>query len=142
MSAANAGAKDADPSKSFHLDVVTWIDKHPEKLSTRVSLKSNGNRRTEFFSKIGKYWIVFPGGPGTLQELGTGLSAKYYNEKNKPDKIILVNRKFFKPIKALLENMDNKQLTKNVKNYAEMADTEEEILKIIHDDKAKIDIKV
>jgi len=128
MKAANDGAWEADPSKSWAVNVTEWIDDHKEKIFNVLAEVKTGAARTDLFKEIAKYWVVFPGGPGSLQELAVGGESKYYNAEHAPEKIILVGKKFHKPLFDYLKNMDQFGVAKNAASSYILADTKEEIL--------------
>lgn len=127
MKAANEGAWDADPSKSFAVNVRAWPEKHDRQIFNELADVNTGAERTDLFRKIAKNWIVFPGGPGTLQELSVGGESKYYGVNPAPD-MTLVGKKFQKPLFDYFKNMDALKVARNPQSSYQLADSTEEIL--------------
>ncbi|MEI7473411.1 MAG: LOG family protein [bacterium] len=141
MSAANKGATDADAKKSFSIMVKYWPNKIGQKFFNVLSTVMSGPKRTDMFAKDAGTWIVFPGGTGTLEEIGVGTESKYYGHKDDrvahPDKIIMVDREFQKPLKAYINGMQEMGLAPLPQNSEketlfeelfEEADTSKEIV--------------
>lgn len=151
MAAANKGASDANPDKSFSIQVKHWLNKQGEKFFNILKVVSSGSERTDLFAKDAATWIIFPGGAGTLEEIGVGAEAKYFGTIDPkvphPDKIILVDREFQKPLKDYMDGMQAKGLTRKLP-YSEMnlvfdelfeqADTTDEILGKVENEKLSL----
>lgn len=70
-----------------------WGDEDFENCTIFGSEKTEA-ARIERFIETADSFIIFPGGPGTLQEATTLISNNYYNKKNSK-KIILVDSEYF-----------------------------------------------
>jgi len=70
-----------------------WGDEDFENCTIFGSEKTEA-ARIERFIETADSFIIFPGGPGTMQEASTLISNNYYNKEN-AKKIILVDSKYF-----------------------------------------------
>jgi predicted Rossmann-fold nucleotide-binding protein len=131
MKAANTGAWKANPSKSWAINVTAWREKHDKQIFNDLGEVATGAERTNLFSEIAKYWVIFPGGPGSLQEAAVGGESKYYKCDSSPEKIILVGKKYHKPLYDFLMNMNFWKLATDAEKTYEIADTKAEILEKI-----------
>ncbi|MEW5821723.1 MAG: LOG family protein [Cyanobacteriota bacterium] len=127
MKAANEGAWDANPKKSFAVNVKAWVDEHKKKIFNLLTEVDTGAQRTDLFRNIAKYWIVFPGGPGTMQELSVGGESKYYKSEPSPE-MILVGKKFQQPLFDYLKNMNDMAVATNADKTYQLADSRNEIV--------------
>lgn len=130
MESANKGAWSVDPSKSLAVEVTSWKDEHKKKIFNTLAEVKTGAERTDLFRKLAKFWVIFPGGPGTMQELSVGGESKYYGSKDAPE-MILVGKKFQQPLFDYFTNMNTLGVAKNPENSYKLADSKGEILEKI-----------
>jgi len=131
MEAANRGANNVDPSKSYAILVEGWETKHDKKFFNTLAKFSTGSERTELFKDIAKYWVVFPGGPGTLQEIVLGGENKYYRKKPYPEEIVIVGKNYHEPLFKYFQNMNTMGFAKKAEGSYSIVDTEKEIIEKI-----------
>lgn len=130
--AANRGANAVAPGKSYAIGVKGWDDLRDQKIFKLISEVDSGPQRTNIFRDIAKYWVVFPGGPGTLEELAIAGESKYYNAQPTPDEVILMGKRFQLPLLRYLKNMNKMGLAKNAENSYKVADSTNEALGVIY----------
>lgn len=128
MEAANKGAWNINPQKSWAVNAKAFLDKHLKKIFNTAKNVDTSINRTNVFRDLAKYWVVFPGGFGCLQELSIGGESKYYKFEPYPERIVLVGRKFQKPLMDYLKNMDEINATTNAEKIYELADSKNEII--------------
>ena len=76
-----------------------------------ISTQTTEGRRIESFIESANKFVIFPGGPGTIQEASTLIANNYYNKEDKKD-IILVNKEYFKPLDEQYKKMYDMGLLK------------------------------
>lgn len=135
--AASKGAWAQDPSKSFAVEVTSWKDEHKSKIFNTLAEVKTGAERTDLFRKLAKFWVIFPGGPGTLQELSVGGESKYYKVNDAPE-MILVGKKFQQPLFDYFQNMNSTGVAKNPEKSYKLADSKGEILDYIVGEKLNL----
>lgn len=125
--ASNIGASSIDPSKSFAIDLEGWEENYKPPIFNLLAKVKTGAERTDMFRNIAKHWVVFPGGPGSMQELSVGGETKYYKMNNPPE-MTLVGREFQKPLFEYLTNMNDLGVASNAEKSYMQADTADEIV--------------
>ena len=125
--AANEGAWSVNPDKSLAVYVKEFPADQNEDVVNVVKTVQTGADRTELFRHIAKHWIVFPGGPGSLEELSIGGECKYYGAEPAPE-VTLVGKKFQKPLFDYLKNMNELGVARNADQVYNQADTVDEII--------------
>ena len=112
---ANLGASSFNAEKSWTIDAnIVGIDfeqisKQGQKLYNILKKTNTGCERTSLMCNLSKVIICFPGGMGTLEEIGVTLEHMYYNIDSPCEKIFLIGD-FYLPIIKLIENMANYNL--------------------------------
>lgn len=107
---ANFGASTADSEKSWVIDAdIVGIDfeqfsSSGQKLYNILNKTNTGCERTSLMCNLSKVIICFPGGMGTIEEIGVTLENMYYNINSPNDKIFLIGD-FYYPLIKLTENM-------------------------------------
>ena len=110
--AAAASSKRNEDDKPEQNAVIL---KHPlwgdEDLESCVTLGTADSEaaRIEKFIETADFFVIFPGGPGTMQEASTLISNNYYNKENKKQ-VVLVNSDFFKGLDDQYKQMEEKGL--------------------------------
>ena len=95
-SAAQYSTKDENGRPEQNVVILKrpfWGDEDIENCTIFGSEKTEA-ARIERFIETADSFIIFPGGPGTLQEATTIISNNYYNKEN-PKKVFLVDNKYF-----------------------------------------------
>ena len=99
-SAVNHSTRDENGKPEQNIVILKrpfWGDEDFDNCTIFGSEKSEA-ARIERFIETADSFVIFPGGPGTLQEATTIISNNYYNKEN-PKKVVLVGLKYF-------ENLD------------------------------------
>ncbi len=109
---ANYGASSFDPQKSWVIDAdVVGVDfeqvsSDGQKLYNILKKTNTGCERSSLMCNLCKAIICFPGGMGTIEEIGVILEHMYYNVDSPCEKIFLIGD-FYYPLIKLTENMMN-----------------------------------
>lgn len=78
------------------LKAPLWGDEDLENCKILGTATSEGQRIEKFMQNSNSF-VIFPGGPGTLQEATTLISNNYYNKDN-PKQIYLVGKEYFEDL--------------------------------------------
>ena len=81
-----------------------WGDEDLENCKIIDSATSEANRIEKFMDNSDTF-VIFPGGPGTLQEASTLISNNYYNSDNKKE-VILVGSEYFQGLDEQYKKME------------------------------------
>lgn len=141
MKSANKGAFNVDPLCSWAILVKQFFEKEIGNLGIykkNEDVKNTGPERTADFMRECNHGIVFPGGPGTGEELWSLLEAKTYKDGNsvRVDDLILVNDNgYYDPQLKTLENMEKFKFAKNPEPGKKLKD----IVKVINIDHNNLD---
>ena len=109
---ANYGASSFDPQKSWVIDAdIVGVDfeqvsSDGQKLYNILKKTNTGCERSSLMCNLCKAIICFPGGMGTIEEIGVILEHMYYNVDSPCEKIFLIGD-FYYPLIQLTENMTN-----------------------------------
>ncbi len=112
---ANCGASSFNSQNSWVIDAdIVGIDfeqitSQGQKLYNILKKTNTGCERSSLMCNLCKAIICFPGGMGTLEEIGVVLEHMYYNINSPCEKIFLIGD-FYLPIMKLIENMTNNNL--------------------------------
>ena len=87
-----------------------WGDEDLKNCKVVATANSEANR-IEKFIETADHFVIFPGGPGTIQEASTLISNNYYNKENKRE-IILVGSKYFSGLDEQYKKMHESGLIK------------------------------
>lgn len=107
---ANKGASSFNEQKSWVIDAeIVGIDfeqisPQGQKLYNILKKTDIGCQRSSLMCNLSKTIICFPGGMGTIEEIGVILEHMYYNINFPCEKIVLIGD-FYLPIMKLIENM-------------------------------------
>lgn len=103
-----------------------WGDEDLEHCVT-ISTANSEAERIEQFCEVSDNFVIFAGGPGTLQEAATLISKNYYSKEKK--KIILVRKDFFKGLKDQYNKLYESGLINcHPEELFQIADSKDEIL--------------
>lgn len=92
-----------------------------------VSTANSEAERIEQFCDVSDNFVIFAGGPGSLQEATTLISKNYYSKDKK--QIILVGKDFFKGLKDQYDKLYESGLINcRPEQLFQIADSEDEVL--------------
>ena len=87
-----------------------WGDEDLENCIVLGKANSEATRIEKFMENADKF-VIFPGGPGTIQEASTLIANNYYNKENSKQ-IILVGKKHFEGLDMQYQKMYEEGLIK------------------------------
>lgn len=132
MEAANKGAMKANgQSVGLNIDIPV-VQKHNPYINHLIDFKYFFCRKV-MFVKYAKAFIVLPGGYGTMDEFFEAITL-IQTERIQPFPVILVGREYWKGIIAWMKEqmIKNELLTSKELNIFKIADSSDDVLKIIH----------
>lgn len=120
------------PEQSLAIIAVPmWGDEDLENCKPIATAKSEADR-IEKFAQVANKFIIFPGGPGTIQEVSTLISKNYYGNPEDRKQIILVGKDFYKGIQEQYQELYDAKLIKcPPEELFTVVDTEKEVMDLI-----------
>jgi uncharacterized protein (TIGR00730 family) len=112
MEAGNRGAKNHDV-KSIGLNVRLHFEQNLNPYVTDGFKFEDYSLRKETLMKHSKYFVVFGGGFGTLDEIGELLGKLQHGKLVEGVKIFFFDTSFYSPIQTLLKSMLNENMISN-----------------------------
>ena len=125
---AKENSKNEDGKQIQNLVIIKrplWGDEDLENCVIIGEAKSEHERIADF-QKCSDTFIIYPGGAGTLQEAASLIFENQYTDK--PKKIILVGREYFKGLDKQYQTMYNARLCTNPEALYKIVDTVDEVL--------------
>lgn len=131
MEAANKGAKEAG-GESIGLNILIPQRQKPNRYLTKMMEFKYFFCRKVMFAKYSKAFVIFPGGFGTLDEFFEAVTL-IQTDRVDSFPVILVGRAYWKGLLDWINTtlVKNKAITKKDTEIFKVADTPEEILKIL-----------
>lgn len=141
MRSANKGAFNVNPLCSWAILVKQFLEKEISNMGIyrgKEDVKNTGPERTADFMRECNHGIVFPGGPGTGEELWSLLEAKTYKDGDsiRMDNLVLVNDNgYYDPQLKTLDNMEKFKFAKSPDSGKRLRD----MVKVINIDHNNLD---